>query len=243
MQDAGINAALVFALEFSEKNGKITNADLVKTLQPHKNLYAIGTANPDNLKEKLPELEVWLNSGELRGLKFYLGYEYFYPNDEKLYPIYDLCSELGRPVIYHTGFFWDPDGKGLIKYAHPLAIDDVATKFPNLKIIIAHMGNPWITDCAVVAQKNENVYIDVSGYFMEFQKISEEETKYFIDDVKLFQKLIGSYRKLLYATDWPLYKMSEYLEAAKRLSIPDNEKDSFFWKNAAELFDIKIQSI
>ena len=88
---------------------------------------------------------------------------------------------------------------------------------------------------------SENVYVDVSGYFVEFQKISENETQEFIEDIKLFHKITGSYQKLLYASDWPLYKMSEYVEAAKKLPIPDAEKELFFWKNAAQLFDINIE--
>jgi hypothetical protein len=38
-----------------------------------------------------------------------------------------------------------------IRHAHPSAIDDLAADFPNLKIIMAHPGWPWVDETTAVA--------------------------------------------------------------------------------------------
>src|SRR3989338_4060461 len=242
MKKAKVDYALVFALEFSPLDGIITTEKLIETLKPHRNLFPIGTVSPFSFtRERQQQIELLLKNDILKGIKLYLGYEHFYPNDERLAPLYEMCAKFGKPIIYYTGFFWDPGKKGLIKYAQPLAVDYVATRFPNLKIVIAHMGNPWLTDSAVVAQKNENVYVDVSGYFVEFQPIQKEEIQHFIEDIKTFFKLTGSYRKLLFASYWPLYTLKEYVDAAKQLPLSDEDKEWFFWKNAATIFNLPVE--
>ena len=76
------------------------------------------------------------------GVKFYLGYDEYYPTNEKLFPIYEYCQKHSKSVIFHTGML-ETGSSGLLKYAHPLLIDEVAHLFPKLKIVIAHTGNPW----------------------------------------------------------------------------------------------------
>ena len=52
-----------------------------------------------------------------------------------------------------------------LKYAHPLNVDEVAVDNPGVKIIICHLGNPWILDCQEILYKTKNVYADISGLF------------------------------------------------------------------------------
>ena len=48
----------------------------------------------------------------------------------------------------------------------PIYIDEVAVKRPNLKIIIAHLGNPWIDETMLILNRNKNVYADISGLIL-----------------------------------------------------------------------------
>ena len=125
-----------------------------------------------------------------------------------------------------------------MEFAKPGRIDAVAKKFPELKIIIAHMSNPWIDECAQAVKDNKNVYADVSGYFAEFKTIESKEVKEFFFDVEKFSKIAGSAQKLIYGSDWPLYPLKEYVRVAESLPFTEEEKELFFWKNAANLFGI-----
>lgn len=243
MRGAGVSYALVLAGEIPQYDSLPSTEQLIESLEGYENLSAIAAASPSMLSpERLAKLEKYAKTGKIRGIKLYLGYEHYYPSDERLTPLYQLALQHSLPIVFHTGFFWDPDNTGLAKYANPIGVDEVAVRFPALNIVIAHMGNPWITECAVVVQKNPNVYFDVSGYFQEFvTQFSEEEKQMFVDDLHRLHGLIGPHRKALYGTDWPLCDMREYIAVAEKLGLTNEERDLFFWKNAAELFHLPIQ--
>jgi predicted TIM-barrel fold metal-dependent hydrolase len=145
-----------------------------------------------------------LESGRAVGLKFYIGYEEYYASNEKLFPLYEYCQEHNRPVMFHTGAL-ERANRGLLKYSHPLTVDEVAHAFPGLRIVIAHMGNPWLLDCAAVMGKNEHVYADVSAFFDEFKPITAADVEIFVKRLSDARLFLGSYEKFLFGTDWPLY--------------------------------------
>jgi predicted TIM-barrel fold metal-dependent hydrolase len=139
--------------------------------------------------------------------------------------------------MFHCGAL-ERANRGLLKYSHPLTIDEVAHAFPRLRIVIAHMGNPWLLDCAAVMGKNEHVYADVSAFFDEFKPIAPHDVEIFVQrlgDVRLF---LGSYEKLLFGTDWPLYSQAEYLAAVQALSLTAVEHERMLSGTAREIFGI-----
>jgi predicted TIM-barrel fold metal-dependent hydrolase len=50
-----------------------------------------------------------------------------------------------------------------LDYAHPRHMDRVATRFPELRIVLAHMAHPWQTDCIAVIRKHPHVWADISA--------------------------------------------------------------------------------
>jgi predicted TIM-barrel fold metal-dependent hydrolase len=176
-----------------------------------------------------------LESERVVGLKFYTGYEEYYGNNEKLFPLYEYCQQHEKPVMFHTGSL-ERANRGLLKYCHPLTIDEVAHAFPSLRIVIAHMGNPWLLDCAAVMAKNQYVYADVSAFFDEFRPITPVEIDIFVkrlSDVRLF---LGSFEKFLFGTDWPLYEQDQYLAAMEALGMAERERELVLGENARTLF-------
>ncbi len=239
MDEANIDYSLLIA-NSSVEDGVITE-EVVKICQDNPRLKAIGSIHYPTLdKFRIEKTLNYLKSGSICGVKLYPGYENFYPLDEKLYSFYEQCSKLGKTVIFHTGVLL-AGSKGILKQVHPLNIDELANKFPELKIVMAHFGNPWISDTSAVVAKNKNVYIDLSAYFGEYQStIPKEELSFFKLDLTYFKNFVGDFKKCLFGTDWPLYSQKEYLEAVKQLSMSKEEEELVFWKNAKELFDLKI---
>ncbi len=214
-------------------------------------LFAIGAANlslpPEYMSEQLSLLERMLETRLIRGIKIFTGYDHVFPNDfEKLGPFYEIARRTGFPVIFHTGDTICYHKVAKLKYAQPLIIDDVAVEFPDLKIVIAHLGNPWITDAMAVVQKNKNVYADFSGWLygtfgvsltgsqVSDMTSSEHFTKKFMDAYIYHE---GAER-ILFGTDSPVSDMASYVNFTQRLPIPDEEKEKIFWKNAKELFQL-----
>jgi len=157
------------------------------------------------------------------------------PDDKKLHPFYNLCIKYNYPVIFHTGDTLGSEAK--LIYSHPLNIDSLAVDMPKLKIIIAHLGNPWITDSAEVIFKNPNVYGDVSGLFLDFQINDEKYVKLMTRKINDLIAYAGG-EKLLFGTDFPLMDSSSYIKFIKSLDLTKEELELTFHKNAEKLFKI-----
>lgn len=238
MDKAGIDYALLIADSATGVYSTSTE-DVIRICAENLRLKAIGCLEYKSLdSEQIDKWIGYLKDGKIHGVKFYPGYEDFYPADEKIFPFYEQCQSLGKPIIFHTGLL-QQDLPGKLKQSHPLNIDELAQKFPELKIVMAHFGNPWVIDGTVVAWRNKNVYVDLSGYFGDGQ-IPQEQANYFLNDLTYFKGFLGNFNKCLFGSDWPLADQDEYLKVVNQLRMTDEEKDLVLWKNAEEIFGLDI---
>ena len=83
-------------------------------------------------------------------------------NDRRLYPVYAKCLELGVPVVITCGPLPFPGPR--LYHGDVRAVDDVASDFPDLTIVIDHSGWPWVTETIAIAFRHDNVFIDTSLY-------------------------------------------------------------------------------
>ncbi|HZN56106.1 MAG TPA: amidohydrolase family protein [Candidatus Polarisedimenticolaceae bacterium] len=236
MDAAGIDLSIVIAERTAGPESTTEHLAVLAAAEPR--LKVLADVNFGSLDvEELSRLVGHLESGRVVGLKFYTGYEEYYASNEKLFPLYEYCQEHGRPVMFHTGAL-ERANRGLLKYSHPLTIDEVAHAFPSLSIVIAHMGNPWLLDCAAVMSKNAHVYADVSAFFDEFTPIGPSEIEIFVDRLRDVRLFLGSYEKFLFGTDWPLYRQDEYRAAVDALEMSDAERALVMGGNARRIFRI-----
>ena len=152
--------------------------------------------------------------------------------------MYDLAAEFDVPVMIHSGDTYSPMGK--VKFSHPLHVDEVAVDHPNTKIIICHIGNPWIRDCMEVVYKNKNVYTDISGLVLgDFSDRFERYMRKQLQDMILYGVEPD---KVLFGTDWPISSMESYLEFMDELSIPTKDKRKIMSGNAARVFRLPVEN-
>ena len=211
---------------------------LLEIVRPHTDrLFPIASISP---LTSLPDVAVFKNmlaNKLVYGLKLYLGYEYFYPCDERLFPYYQLLSDTGHPAIFHTGDTYSEVGCAKLKYAHPLHIDDLAVEFPNLKIVIAHMGYPWQIDAGQVCYKNKNVFVDISG--LTYGSFSEKGERHFQEIVQTFLQVSDRPDAMMYGSDWPIATPASYLATVERIIPPEHLAD-VAWKTATRVFGLPI---
>ena len=98
-----------------------------------------------------------------RGVKIGANYQAYDPLDRRALAVYQYAERHGLPILFHTGT--SAVKSAPIPAAHPLTVDEIASRYPDLKIIMAHMGHPWTVDAVVVVRKHANVYTDISGLF------------------------------------------------------------------------------
>lgn len=238
MQKAEIDAACVYA---GELNGCSTEK-LLEEISLYSNLYPIGSLSPlSSTRPSLDRVDEWLASKKIHGLKFYPGYEFFYPYDECVRPYLELLAKYGKPAIFHSGDTYSKMQSAKLKYAHPFHIDELASEMPDLKIIIAHLGNPWFRDTAEVCLKNANVYSDCSGFvygiFLDRDKRMFQEALETFMDYSLVHTF-GRF-KLLFGTDWPISDQSDYMKFTGELFSSCQQREVFFSQNATNVFNLK----
>ena len=103
------------------------------------------------------------------GFHFHPIMQHFAVNDRRHYDLFEVINGLGASVMIDVGTTGMgagmPGGHGArVRHAHPSYIDDLAADFPNLKIIMAHPGWPWVEETTAVALHKGNVYWEMSGW-------------------------------------------------------------------------------
>ncbi|NOY35795.1 MAG: amidohydrolase family protein [bacterium] len=208
------------------------------------NLYFIGSVNIEgDIKKQLESLEKAFQENKLFGIKLYPGYQYFYPSDEKVYPIAELCQKYNRPLIFHSGDVWNPEGDAVLKYSHPIYIDELAVRFPKCKIIISHFGFPYHLETANILSKNKNVFSEISGTIdqCDSNKDIENIQKQYIKDLhRVFAYFPNVKEKTMFGTDYsgedtPLNLIEPYIEVIENV-FSKKEQQNVFSELAEKLF-------
>lgn len=180
LKSQGVDYAVGLAEISPITTGIIGNEEVIEICKQNKRLIPGGNINPYMVRNVKSEVKRLYRMG-VRVIKLYPTYQYFYPNESFLYPLYESAQELEMPVMVHTGSSVFKGAR--IKYGDPIYIDDVAVDFPDLKILLVHGGRGFFYDRAFfLAKLHKNVYLEISGlppqnllkYFPDLEKISDK---------------------------------------------------------------------
>lgn len=236
MKENGVAKAVAISLFSDTSDGKnMSKTEKTPGFNQNasKDIKVIAAINPHTATpESVKQTEELIRAGKIAGLKIYLGYYYFYPQDKIYHEFYNLAGRYNIPVIFHTGDTYSEGAK--LKYANPLNIDEVAVDFPKTKFVIAHLGNPMVMVAAMVVYKNKNVYADISGFAAGDMKTATGVSK-----ERLLEALdYCGYDRIMYGSDWPIAPMKPYIKLMKSI-IPKKWHKQVFYENAAKLFRFK----
>jgi predicted TIM-barrel fold metal-dependent hydrolase len=227
--------AVIFAIDAESRSGNayIGNDYVADVVKKYPEQF-IGFASVDPWKGAMAvrELERAVTELGLRGLKMMQITQAFFPNDERFYPLWQKCSDLAVPVLFHTGQTGvgagSPGGAGLkLKYAQPLLIDDVAADFPDLKIILAHPAVPWQEEQLSMALHKGNIYIDLSGWSPKyFRPVLVQYATTLLQD------------KVLFGSDYPAIQPERWLKDFEALDIKEEVRQKILLENARKLLNL-----
>lgn len=245
LDEAGIDLGVIFPLTFMPPDGRWQalndmTAEYV-SLYPQR-LVGYAIINPKDVPASVRELERAKDHLRLRGIKLHPSMQAFYPNEERFSEIYEFAQEYDLPVLCHTGASM---AAHMDKFSHPLLLDDVAVRFPKLKLIIAHTGRPWYQDAALVLRKHPNVYCDLCA------NVGRTGGTSLLEGMLSFVKIYAdALKRMLFASDFPIFDPEESLEdfriaaeggLAGRLGIPavsEDEIEGILYKNASQLLHL-----
>ena len=204
--------------------------------QPGK-IIGFMSVHPDD-PNVFDEMERCVHDLGLRGIKLAANYQRFDPMGPPARRLYAYAERAGLPIVFHQGTGAAPSAP--LRYAHPLVMDEVAIAFPDLKIVMAHIGHPWHADCFVVVRKHPNVYADVSG------QLYRPWSMY--NGFRLAYEW-GVLDKLLFASDWPVTTPAETIESLRGFNrfarehrlpeVPDDALEGIIQRDSLRLLDLE----
>ncbi len=235
MDVAGIASGNVIQLHQAPPDGAIEEGRTIAA-ESEGRLRPIVTVDPTRGSPEVHStIERWEHEADLAGVKLFPGYLPFYPHDPRLAPVYEFAHRRNVPVMIHQGDTLDRAGR--VKFARPIEVDEVAVRYPDVRFVLCHFGNPWMEEAAELVYKNENVYADTSGLLAPpsahyFDRMIERCRR------RLFNAIVtvGAPDRILYGSDWPLESLETAVDLVDGLDLPLEDREAILGGNARRLF-------
>lgn len=233
--EAGIRRTILLGWDAETNTGNppVSN-DYVAEVRDEYSDFFIGFASVDPLKDDcVKEAERAIEDLDLSGFKFQQLAQGFDPSAEEHDELWETIEDLGVPVVFHGGNSTlgagSPGGRGLrVEHGNPLLVDDVAARFPDLQILLAHPAFPWEKEQLAICQQKGNVYMDLSGWLPKY--IDEQVLQYAGTILK---------DKVMFGTDYPMIRPEDWLESfAEHTDYPEEIERKLLWENAEAFLDL-----
>jgi predicted TIM-barrel fold metal-dependent hydrolase len=143
----------------------------------------------------------------LRGVKLMPMYAGFRPDDRQYDSLWKYVEDQGLPVLLHTGTTFISQAP--LECTLPRHLDPVAIRFPQAKIILAHLGHPYEGECVAVIRKHPNVYADISALYYRPHQLYHS--------LMLVQEY-GVWDKLFFGTDYPFTSVNDTIKGLSKLN-------------------------
>jgi uncharacterized protein len=146
-----------------------------------------------------------------------------YPgSDAVYYPLYAKCAELELPLCMNTGLPGPPiPGEA----QHPIHLDRVCVRFPELRLCMIHGADPWWDVAIRLMIKYRNLHLMTSAW----------SPKRLPESLLHFMRTRGK-TKVIFGSDWPVLPMRRVIPEALALDLPPDVLDNYLYNNAQAFF-------
>jgi len=231
----GADKCIVFDIKMKgEESPNDRTAEFVRAF-PRK-LIGFLSVHPED-DGVLFEIERGRNELGLQGIKLGPNYQNFDPLSGSACAVYERAQELELPILFHQGT--SPNRFAPLEYAHPLKMDQIAMRYPELRIVMAHMGHPWQADTIAVIRKHTHVFADISGLF--YRPWSFYNCMRLATEWKVLHKL-------LFGTDFPVATVKESIKSLRCINeithntwlpqIPPEEIEAIIHRDSLKLLGL-----
>ena len=213
-----VDRAIVLAFKSRYLQAEIPNryvADYVRR-NPAK-LVGFAGVDPtdDNWRE---ELRIAHDELHLKGVIVSPQMQDYHPADTRALRLYAECARRGLPILFEQNH---RNAASRMEYAQPMLLDEVAQEFPELRIVVARLGHPWVYQTVVMLAKHPNVYANVAGLLPQ---------PWLSYSALLAAHEYGVMDKLLFGSDFPhrspavcieaLYSINQFSQGGNLPAIP-----------------------
>ncbi|MGH8058667.1 MAG: amidohydrolase family protein, partial [Candidatus Entotheonellia bacterium] len=162
-----------------------------------------------------------------RGIALFPSLHGFYGNDRRVWPVYEMAQSFGLPILAQTGDAGEAPPTGRGHWGRPRYFADVAGAFPKLILILAHLGQGYESEIAVLTRRHPNVYTDTS---MRLSRLGDPG-KWTPAEAVTWLRLIGVDR-ILFGTKWPFFDPRQEIATIRDLPLTAEEKRKILGENA-----------
>ena len=233
-----VDATLVFGFHSVCLGAQITNDDVARYVQTKPDrLVGIAGVDPSVPKQALADLDHAKSELGMAGVAVAPAAQDFHPSSTQAMLVYAKAAEMGMPIVFHTGIRMCPATK--LDFARPFLLDEIARELPEARILIAHMGLPWIDETIELLAKHDNVFAEIS--WLMCQPWRAYQTL-----VKVHQR--GVIDKLLFGSGFPMATASQCIEALYSINhhvhgtslptVPRDQLQGIVQRNALDLLGI-----
>ncbi len=222
MDEAGVGAAVLAPVATRPDQVRSIN-EWAARIQSER-IVCFGALHPD-VSDLVDEVEKMVALG-LRGVKLQPNFQQFSPDDRALFPAYEAAA--GRLIVlFHSGQEIKPFAQ---VYARPAALARVHERFPDLRMVVAHMGGYQMWDEVRSHLVGKDVYFD-SSYCGEGD-LSDGD----------FAQLARAHgiERIMFGTDFPWSHPRRDLARLRRMDFTAAELEAIEWRNAAALLDLDL---
>ncbi len=221
----GVDTFVLLNIAVAPRTERHVN-DFAISLVHEADIIPFGSVHPDS-ENALAEL-ARLHAAGVKGVKFHNEYQNFFVDDEKAFPLYERCAELGLVMLFHGG---KDLGFGPPVKTSPARMRRVAEKFKGAKIVVAHLGGQRMEEEAIGELASTTVYIDTSYA----SRCASPE---------LGEKVIRAFGadRVLFGTDCPWDTPASMLAWLDKMALSPEEREKIYSGNARRLLGaINIQ--
>lgn len=168
----------------------------------------------------------YCTNGSCRGIAMEPGFDAnpMRFDDRRLYPVFERCQNENLFISYTTGMGFDR-----LSRSTPVAVDNVARDFPDLKIIVSHACFPWVNEMAWICLTTKNVYMMPDMYIFNHPGSQD-----YIQCIK--NDLIN--QKCIFGSAFPLTDIREALRQTLSWGIPKENLENYLYNNAAKVLGL-----
>ena len=173
--------------------------------------WALVYANPLEGEKSVHEIYDLVQNKGFSGIKLNPLRHAYVADAECLDPIMEAARELHIPVFIHSGH---------APYALPWSIALLAERFPDVNIVMIHMGHGhgvYIDAALKMARRYSNLYLEMSGMPMN-SKIKEA------------YKTVGNDR-IFFGTDAPFHHPTIEMQKVLTSGLTEKEMEDVFYNN------------
>ena len=225
LDEQRVDRAVILAETSPVTTGVVSNDHVRELCKGSDRLIPFASIHPKEAEDAAGELRWLVEMVGFRGLKLYPSSQYFFPDEDFMFPVYETASDLGIPVMFHTGT--SIYKQSVQKYSEPLRLDEVAVEFPDLRIVMAHSGRRlWYEQAFFLAERHDNVWMELSG--IPPKRVPE-----------VFPNLARVGDRVLFGSDFPgVPSIRANVAAYMELPLEHELVEAILYRNAVSLLGI-----